>query len=158
MTYTKDLKICRTAPWIWIWMTKRRGATSDNSFILKRNKWKLKFKREKKIPIQAVWCTNNFYQVTWDKTLQIEVTNKYHDCCKFNDFFSIFQCPSSIIWWVRWLVAMFWRTMRRDTQPVEKKCIHLWKFQEKWRNLCPMDFFTVWTHSCSSLLSYPSGS
>ena len=33
-----------------IWMTKRRGATSDNDFIFKRiHNWKLEYKREKEI-------------------------------------------------------------------------------------------------------------
>ena len=50
--------------WIWIWMTKRRGTTSDNGFIFQKNK-----RKEKKNPVSC-FRNNPIYPLlsTWIST------------------------------------------------------------------------------------------
>ena len=49
--------------WIWISMTKRRGANFDNGFIFKKNKWKIKQKTEKKLWTVLEDCTNRAWSI-----------------------------------------------------------------------------------------------
>ena len=66
-----DLHTLQCTAWIWIWMIIRRGAISDNGFILKK-KMKINREKRKKDPVGGFW-NNPTYPLlsTWKEPLPL---------------------------------------------------------------------------------------